>query len=69
MGQGWIHAAERMPTAEDADEWGCVLVWHFYQGPMVTGWRQVEQNSFMTHWRHTPRPPMGYRDMQKKEKL
>lgn len=65
MGQGWIHSEERMPTQDDADKWGCVLVWHTYQGPMITGWKQVKQNSFMTHWRRTPRPPACYRDPHK----
>lgn len=58
----WINAESRPPTAADADEWGCVLVWHIYQGPMITSWRQVEKNCFMTHWQHTPIPPEAYQN-------
>lgn len=62
MKEPWIKAEERPPTSADADEWGCVLVWHMYQGPMITGWRQVENNCFMTHWQHTPMPPKEYQN-------
>lgn len=65
MNDGWICAMEHLPTAEDADDWGCVLVWHRYQGPMITGWRQVQNNGHMTHWQRTPAAPENYRDIHR----
>lgn len=55
----WVDVRVRKPTPADADETGCVIVWHTYQGVMVTGWFQVEMNSLITHWMPTPRPPKG----------
>lgn len=55
--EAWIPSAERKPTERDADVYGCVLVYHAYQGVMVTGWFQVGENSLITHWARTPEPP------------
>lgn len=52
MTMKWIEKAERLPEQQDANEWGCVIVWHTYQGVMVTGWRNAKENSFVTHWMH-----------------
>ena len=54
----WVPVTERMPTEKDADPQRCVLVWHAYQGVMVTGWHQINGNQFITHWA-TPRGPEG----------
>lgn len=56
---GWISRAERMPTDADVDDWKCVLAWHVYQGPMLTGVHNFRENGHMTHWRPTPPPPEG----------
>ncbi|NLV59169.1 MAG: hypothetical protein GXY67_10410 [Clostridiales bacterium] len=53
----WIHRDERLPTAEDADAYGCVLVWHTFNGHMITGWHQLPSNRYFTHWMPTPCPP------------
>lgn len=54
----WIDAiAERKPTKEDADERNCVLVWHVYNGVMVTGYHQFDSSRFLTHWMPCPKPP------------
>lgn len=56
----WIDLKERIPTKEDADEWGCVLVWDRYNGVKVCGWN----NTFglarepVTHWMTPPERPM-----------
>lgn len=42
----WISVSERLPTAQDADMGGCVLVWHIHQGMLVMGWHQVDKNRF-----------------------
>lgn len=53
----WIDRDERLPTEADADEFNCVLVWHVYNGVMITGWHNVAGNRFISHWTHTiPRP-------------
>lgn len=49
-GGGWIDASERQPTERDADQMGCVIAWHKYQGLMVTGWHQFGHNRYLTHW-------------------
>ena len=56
----WIDKAERLPTAEDADAEGVVLVWHRYQGTMLAGWFRVAESRMFTHWQHTPGPPPGH---------
>ena len=44
----WISVSERLPTAQDADMGGCVLVWHIHQGMLVMGWHQVDKNRFFS---------------------
>lgn len=56
----WVPVEERMPKAEDADKEGCVIVWHAYQGAMITGWRRVAENRFISHWTHTPPAPADF---------
>lgn len=46
----WVDRDERLPTEKDADAQGCVIVWHVYNGVMVTGWFNVENNRFISHW-------------------
>lgn len=55
----WNLCADRMPKERDADAWGCVLVWHKYQGVMVTGWHRVQENEFYVAWARTPMGPEG----------
>lgn len=62
--KGWISRQERMPTAEDADALGCVLVWHIWQGVMVMGWHQVENNRFVSHWTPMIQPPRNYEELR-----
>lgn len=53
----WIDRDERLPTEEDGDAQGCVIVWHVYNGAMVTGWNNVPHNRFISHWLPAlPRP-------------
>lgn len=61
---GWIDAQERRPTEQDADFAGCVLVWHAFNGVMVTGWHQFEYNRFLTHWQPPPEPPPNYKELR-----
>lgn len=46
---GWIDKETHPPSGADADEYGCVLVWHAFQGNMITGWRNALSNRFITH--------------------
>jgi hypothetical protein len=57
MNDGWISALERPPKPEDGDPQGCVLIWHRFQGVMVTGWHNIPRNRFITHWMPTPKAP------------
>lgn len=49
--------SDRQPTQDDADEYGCVIVWHLFQGVMITGWRNAANGMYNTHWMHTPAKP------------
>lgn len=53
----WISVLDRLPAQEDGDAQGCVLVWHIYQGVMLTGYHQMCANRFFTHWQPVPNPP------------
>lgn len=49
----WTPIDDRLPTQEDADVHGCVIAWHVYQGVLITGWRYVAENRFVSHWTRT----------------
>lgn len=53
----WISVLDKLPVREDSDAQGCVLVWHIYQGVMLTGYHQIHTNRFFTHWQPAPKPP------------
>lgn len=53
----WISVKARLPTEEDADPVGCVIVYHLFQGVMVIGWHQIAGGGYYTHWMPTPAPP------------
>lgn len=53
----WIDRETRLPGKDDADEYGCVLCKHRYNGILVTGWRRVAENSFIVAWAKTPGGP------------
>ena len=59
--KGWMSAADRKPTAEDADILCCVLARHQFDGIRVTGWRQFYTSPYYTHWQRTPEPPEDYK--------
>lgn len=61
---GWMDAAAKPPGEADADEFGCVVVWHLYNGCMVAGWKQARDNPFMTHWQPCPSPPAHFRELR-----
>ena len=50
----WFDREEKLPEKTDADEYGCVLCQHRYNGIMVTGWRRVRENAFIVAWARTP---------------
>lgn len=55
----WVDKNTRMPTAEDADYWGCVMIWDQLNGAMITGWRNAQQlnRAGVTHWARIPEGP------------
>ena len=54
----WIDKREHMPTEADADDQGCVLAWHRYQGVVVLNVHNVANyGSYVTHWMKTPAKP------------
>lgn len=47
-----------MPTPEDADEQGCVLAWHIYQGVIVLHIHNAQNyGTYITDWMKTPAAP------------
>lgn len=64
--KGWISAAERRPTADDGDIHECVVARHEIDGIRVTGWRQFQNDRYLTHWQRTPEPPVDYREYRNK---
>ena len=54
---GWIPLSERRPTAEDGDAQKCVLVWHELSGCLLTGYHNIRNNEFITHWMPLPKRP------------
>lgn len=47
---GWIHGKSRLPGEADGDNNGKVLVWHAYQGAMLTTWDAFPRNQFNVYW-------------------
>lgn len=61
---GWIKKADRLPAEQDADPWGCVLVWHVYNGVQLLGWHNpmLMTSRYITHWMSPPAAPEGGED-------
>lgn len=56
-GDGWVNKRDQVPTEDDADARGEVLVWHRKHGVMVSAWWIVESSLEFTHWMQTPAGP------------
>ena len=54
---GWVRADQVKPTAADADQRGCVLACHLYDGYRVTGWHQIARDKYYIKWQRTPKGP------------
>lgn len=63
----WIDVRDHLPTIEDADSTGRVMVWHALNGAMFTGWHRLEENRFITHWQKTPKGPEKVRSVKELE--
>ena len=50
---------ETLPTKEDADHNGAVMVWHVYSGMRFSDWRAVRSSRYNTHWARLPARPEG----------
>lgn len=64
--EGWIAAAEKKPTAQDADHMGCVLARSDTDGYKVTGWHQFAHDPRFTQWMPTPEEPEDAVELRKK---
>lgn len=47
---GWIHGKSRLPGEADGESDGKVLVWHAFQGAMLTRWDEYTNNRFNIYW-------------------
>lgn len=56
---------DRKPEAGDADEYGCVIVWHLLNGAMTVGWRNAANNRYHSHWMRIPDAPMDAEEKKK----
>lgn len=55
----WVRIGERRPTREDADEEGCVIVWHRRTGAQFCRWDMVEETTYQKWWITPPARPEG----------
>ena len=58
-GIDWVAKGQRMPGPEDADAYGCVLIYDRLNGVKVTGWRNEQElrREAVTHWAPMPEGP------------
>lgn len=56
----WINRIMRMPTADDADPWGDVIIWDALNGLKLTQYdnRAELERPNVTHFARTPPGPM-----------
>jgi hypothetical protein len=54
----WVPVGERLPTAEDADQYGSVSLWSPDTGIDLCAWADVCMMGWATHWRR-PDAPKG----------
>lgn len=50
MDSGWVRGSLRLPGSADGDQTGKLLVWHAYQGAMLTTWWDYPTNRFHVYW-------------------
>ena len=50
---------ERMPRKDEIGPNGRVIVWHRYNGAMISTTFQLRENQFMSHWMPYPDAPEG----------
>ena len=57
--QGWISVEDRLPTEDDADDYGRMLF--YWDNGLVDVWNHVVmgENVKVTHWKPLPEPPKG----------
>ena len=53
----WISIETRPPDADDADEYGCVLVWDVNNGARTAGYKCVKPGGMLSHWQRLPPGP------------
>ena len=59
MESNWTHKDDRMPREEEMGPNGRIIVWHRFNGAMVTNTFQLRENQFMQWWLPYPKPPEG----------
>ena len=55
----WIHVSKRKPRPEECGPNGRIIVWHRYNGAMITNVPQLEENHSTEWWMPYPKPPEG----------
>lgn len=55
----WIDKEERMPRENECGSNGRIVVWHQFNGAMITNRNQLAENHFMKWWMPYPKPPEG----------
>ena len=58
-GHSWVRIAERKPREEDADEEGCVMIWHRRTGAQFCAWDMLEESENVRYWCRLPPRPDG----------
>ena len=56
--QKWVYARDRLPEAEDADVYGCVVSQNIFGNVRMMGWRQFRTpGMLLTDWQKPPEKP------------
>lgn len=55
----WVDKRQRMPGQDDADPYGCIMIWDRLNGAKITGWRNTQElnREAVTHWAALPAGP------------
>ena len=63
---GWIEAADKLPTVNDADALNCVLVEDRQGDLKVTGYHQFSWNKMLVRWHRLPSPPQDAKELRQR---
>ncbi len=66
---GWIHVQERKPREDECGPNGRIIVWHRFNGAMISNIHQLMDNRFMEWWKPYPEAPEGTEPIEEPAKV